>query len=537
MLADSQASMVITTTHLAATLSTDHVKLVLLDADAEAIQRQPDTNPEVLTSPNDLAYTIYTSGSTGKPKGVAIEHRQILNRLAWMWDAYPFGPGEVACQKTALGFVDSLWELLGGLLQGNPTVIIPDGVVRDPQGLVKALAEHRVTRLWVVPSLLRAVLDSHSDLQRTLPALTFWVTTGEAITADLVQRFGEALPHAVLYNVYGTSEVWDVTWYEPNGAVPSPFPIGRPISNMQTYILDPDHQPVPIGVMGERYVGGVGLGRGYLNQARLTSERFIPHPFSPVPGQRLYRTGDLARFLPDGTIEYLGRADHQLKIRGFRVEPGEIEAVLKQHPGVDQAVVVAREAGLGDVRLAAYYVAAQDSAPPANELHRWLQGSLPDYMVPAHYMRLEALPLTPSGKINRLALPDPGKEQPFSRPSPTAPRNALEEVLAAVFAEILGLEDVGIDDDFFADLGGHSLLATRLVSQICDLFETHIPLLRFFEAPTVAGFAVAMIQDEAERRRVEKTAELLLRLSQMADDEVQAMLSERAGRQSDLEAQ
>lgn len=534
MLADSQASMVITMSRLSGTFSTDHVNLVLLDADG--LQRQPDTNPDVPITPDDLAYAIYTSGSTGKPKGVTIEHRQILNRLAWMWDAYPFGPGEVACQKTALSFVDSLWELLGGLLQGIPTVIIPDGVVRDPQSLVKALAEHRVTRLWVVPSLLRALLNSHSDLQQTLPALTFWVTTGEPITADLVQRFGEALPHAVLYNVYGTSEVWDVTWYEPDGTAPSPFPIGRPISNMQTYILDPSHQPVPVGVIGEFHVGGVGLGRGYLNQARLIAERFIPHPFSPVPGQRLYRTGDLARFLPDGNIEFLGRVDHQLKIRGFRVEPGEIEAVLKQHSGVGNAVVVAREAVPGDIRLAAYYVSAQGSAPSANELHRWLQRSLPDYMVPAHYVLLESLPLTPSGKINRLALPDPGKEQPFARPTLTAPRTALEEVLAAVFAEILGLEDVGVEDDFFADLGGHSLLATRLVSHVSDLFVTHIPLLRFFESPTVAGFAAAMTQDEAERTRLAKTAELLLRLSQMEDDEVQAMLSQQAGRQSDQEA-
>ena len=322
-------------------------------------------------SPHDIAYVIFTSGSTGRPKGLEVPHRQVLNRLAWMYETYPFAPDEVSCQKTALSFVDSLWELLGPLLQGVRSVIVPDAVVKDPEALVARLAAERVTRIWLVPSLLRAILDVVPDVAARAPDLRFWVTTGEAIPVDLFRRFRRVMPASVLYNLYGTSEVWDATWYDPE-ADPidderiGAMSIGRPISNVQTYILDRRRQPVPIGVRGELFVAGAGLAKGYLNQPSLNAERFVANPFAADPDARMYRTGDSVRYLPDGQIEYIGRLDQQVKLRGFRIELEEIESVLAEHPSVRQAKVIVREDHPGEPRLVGYLVASSrngDEAP------------------------------------------------------------------------------------------------------------------------------------------------------------------------------
>ncbi len=322
--------------------------------------------------PEDLAYVIFTSGSTGQPKGVAVPHRQILNRLAWMREAYPLKSGEVSCHKTALSFVDSMWELLGPLLEGVKSVIVPDAVLKDPEALVDVLAEHAVSRIWLVPSLLRTMLDEVRELRQRVPALTFWVTTGEALPVELFRRFRKALPGCVLYNLYGTSEVWDATWYDPErdpieegraGAVP----IGRPISNVQAYILDRKRQPVPIGVHGDLYIAGTGLADRYLNQPQLTAERFVANPFSHEPGARMYKTGDIARYWPDGNIEYISRGDLQVKLRGFRIELGEVESVLAEHEGVRQAKVLVQEDGAGESRLVAYVVASPAGNGSAGE--------------------------------------------------------------------------------------------------------------------------------------------------------------------------
>jgi acyl-CoA synthetase (AMP-forming)/AMP-acid ligase II len=275
-----------------------------------------------------------------------------------MWREYPFTPDEVGCQKTAANFVDSIWELFGPLLKGIPTVIIHDEILRDASRLVKELARLQVTRLWLVPSLLVALLDLCPDLQERLPHLRFWVSSGEVLTPELFRRFQAQMPSAVLYNLYGTSEVWDATWFDPTRetVADGQTPIGRPIFNVQTYVLDEQMQPVPIGVPGELYVGGDGLARGYPNLPRLTAEKFIPNPFGNQAKARLYKTGDLVRYRPDGNIEFLGRADRQVKVRGFRVELSEIEAVLCQHSGVQQAAVVARDETPGDKRIVAYVV-------------------------------------------------------------------------------------------------------------------------------------------------------------------------------------
>src|SRR5271165_973585 len=356
MAKDAHISVLLTHSRFRKMLSFDDAKLICLDAKVQDIAAQSPSNPPASVKPVHLAYVIYTSGSTGQPKGVGVEHKQILNRFAWMWKVYPFEQHEVSCQKTAANFVDSIWELLGPLLYGIPSIIVPDQVVKDPFALVKVLATYKVTRLWVVPSLLRILLDIFPNLQQLVPQLKFWVSSGEPLPVELWRVFRNVMPQSTLYNLYGTSEVWDVTWYDTRSACEplSRIPIGRPISNMEAYVLDSRLEPCPIGVPGELYIGGVGLARGYINQPDLTSERFITHPFSDEVGARLYRSGDFARYRADGNLEHLGRVDQQLKIRGVRVELQEVESTLAQHPGVHEAAVVAREDTRGGPNLVAY---------------------------------------------------------------------------------------------------------------------------------------------------------------------------------------
>jgi amino acid adenylation domain-containing protein len=471
----------------------DGLTLVRLDADHQLLDCHPNTDPRTRRSPQQLAYVIYTSGSTGQPKGVEVEHMQVLNRLHWMWEAYPFQPGEVACQKTAANFVDSIWELLGPLLKGVSTVIVRDDELRDASRLVDELSRHKVTRLWLVPSLLRALLDFYPDLQDRLPHLAFWVTSGEALTPELFARFRSQMPRSVLYNLYGTSEVWDATWFDPSREIVSSdsAPIGRPIFNMQAYVLDSRMQPVPVGVPGELHIGGVGLARGYRNRPDLTDEKLVPNPFGDKPGARLYKTGDSARFRSDGNIEFLGRLDHQVKIRGYRIELGEIEAVLPQHPAVRQAVVMVRDGAEGETRIVAYVVPRENPGPDSAELRRFIRTKLPEHMVPAFFVRLDAIPLTPNGKVDRRLLPPPDGKDSASQRTLVAPRNETERILAGIWCEILGQkpEQIGVYDHFFTDLGGHSLLATQLVSRVRNAWQVELPLRRLFESPTIDALA------------------------------------------------
>jgi amino acid adenylation domain-containing protein len=371
VLGDTSAAVVITDSAGRARL--DHAGVALVDvhpsddggSDGDhGSGRHPPRSDDAI-DPSSLAYVVSTSGSTGEPKAVAVEHAQVLNRLHWMWREHPFRDGEVACAKTPIGFVDSLWELLGPLLRGVPTLVVPDEVTKDPFELVPCLAAHRVTRLWLVPSLLRALLDAHPDLGARLPDLDFWVVSGEPLTADLARRFAATLPGASLYNLYGTSETWDVTW----GLVGSvedgaPVPIGRPIDNLVTVVCDDHGEPVPIGVAGELLVGGVGLARGYLGRPELNADRFVANPFE-VAGSRLYRTGDLVRWRADGQLEHLGRRDRQVQVRGLRVEPGEVEAVLRAHPAVGDAAVITRHDDREGARLVAYATVDPDRMPSA----------------------------------------------------------------------------------------------------------------------------------------------------------------------------
>ncbi|MEY9827946.1 amino acid adenylation domain-containing protein [Bradyrhizobium japonicum] len=415
-----------------------------------------------------LAYVIYTSGSTGTPKGVQNEHRAIINRLIWMQKAYALNAADVVLQKTPFGFDVSAWEFFWTLLEGATLVLALPGAHKDPDALVNLMISQRITTAHFIPSMLVSFMDTNGVDRCT--SLQRLVCSGEALSASLMQKVRRVLPWTGLHNLYGPTEAAiDVTaWNCPadfDGAV---VPIGRPIANTRIYLLDARGELVPFGAVGELYIGGAGVARGYLNRPELTAERFIASPF--VDGDRLYRTGDLARYLPDGNLEFLGRNDDQVKIRGFRIEPGEIAARLCEHEWVREAVVVARQNRAGDKHLIAYVAGAPEAGSDegdggglAGALRAHLSTRLPDYMVPAAFVPIAALPLTVNGKLDRKALPAPADEA-YALAAYEAPRGEVETMLAGIWAELLGLERVGRHDNFF-ELGGHSLLAVQLISQ------------------------------------------------------------------------
>ncbi len=493
MWSDAQLSAVVTRADLWADAPAPACQqlAVCLDADWPAIARQAEHNPMSRATMDHPATVLYTSGSTGRPKGVVGSHGGIVNVLSWLWRTFPRRPEDVACLKIVMSFSDAVQELHAPLLGGMPIVIMPGEPLRDPAQFVRMLARHRITRALFVPTLLRVLLDTHADLHHRLPDLKLWFVGGEALSNELVQRFHERMPGHRLINLYGSTEnAADVTWYE----VTSPHddqmrvPIGRPIDNTRMYVLDADRQLVPVGQAGELYVAGIGLAQGYLNRPAATAESFVPDPFSAVPGARLYKTGDLVRYRPDGHLEYLGRLDQQVKVRGHRVEPEEIENALEQHPTVARAVVVVTEASAGDQRLVTYLVPSSGLDLNVSELRHFLQPILPDYMRPSVFVTLDTLPLTPTGKVNRLALPAPAQMRPELEAAFLAPRNATEEVVAGIWASLLGMDQVGVQDHFF-DLGGHSLLAVQVVSRLRDALHVDVSLQTFFDAPTVAALS------------------------------------------------
>jgi amino acid adenylation domain-containing protein len=487
LVADCGCGQILTRRDLAGALP-GTIEAIVLNADS-AIWAGLRDMPLAPRPGSELAYLIYTSGSTGDPKGVMGTHRGCMNRFEWMYGAWPFLPGEVCCQKTALGFVDSVWEMFGPLLAGVPVVIASDDDVLDPERLLALLAEAGATRLVLVPTLLGALLDHARDLAASLPRLRHWTTSGEYLSADLAARFKQACPGAILLNLYGSSEVAaDATWHEVRELHDNnPVPIGRPISNTRVYILDSHLEPVPIGVKGQIFVGGDCLAAGYWRNPDLTAERFVPNPFESK-ASRLFATGDLGRFLADGSIEYLGRVDRQLKIRGYRIEPGEVEMHLAAHPDIRKAAVVGTSGALGDARkLVAYVVGRSNLAPPAQELRAFLRTRLPQYMVPTEFVEMNELPLLPSGKVDLRALPPPRDNATVS-PRPVAPRTPVEAKLAAFWCELLEIPEVGVTDDFF-DVGGDSLQAMQLLARISKQFEVDIPVRSLFDTPTIDRLA------------------------------------------------
>jgi amino acid adenylation domain-containing protein len=462
--------------------------VLAVEEDAAWIQK-PAADPgpaEVGLTSRHLAYVIYTSGSTGQPKGAMNEHRGVVNRLVWGQGAYGLTADDRVLQKTPFSFDVSAWEFFWPLLAGARLVMARPGGHRNPAYLLDIIRDEAVTTLHFVPSMMRAFLEVVEASNCASIRRVF--TSGEALSAGLVRLFHQRLPGVELHNLYGPTETAiEVTaWTSSAGDLTANVPIGCPIANTRIYILDDDREPVPIGASGEIHIGGVQVCRGYLNRPELTAERFIASPF--VEGERLYRTGDLGRYRPDGTIEYLGRNDFQVKIRGFRIELGEIEARLAEHPGVREAVVLAREDAPGDKRLVAYTIARPDAAAAeTEELRAYLAASLPEYMVPAAYVRLDVLPLNANGKLDRNALPAPGTSA-FSALSYEPPQGETEERLARIWAALLQVERVGRHDNFF-DLGGHSLLAVRMLSRVRQVLGADVPLAELFARPVLADFA------------------------------------------------
>jgi amino acid adenylation domain-containing protein len=527
MLADVQAPVLLTQQRLVERLPAHGARLVCLDADWELIARGRENNPTRMATPDNLAYVIYTSGSTGRPKGVAMSHRPLANLLSWQLQNSTLPGGAKTLQFAPISFDVFFQEAFSTWCAGGTLLLIAEGLRRDAAELASFLKDQAVERLFL-PSVALHHLAEAAGGGRGLTSLREVITAGEQlqVTQPVARWFSEATG-CTLYNQYGPSESHVVTAFTltgPPSGWPALPPIGRPIANTQIYLLDPQLQPVPVGVPGELYIGGVCLARGYLRRPELTAERFVPHPFSPEPGARLYRTGDLGRYLADGNIEFLGRTDRQVKIRGFRVECGEVEVVLGGHPGVQDVVVLVREDRPRDKRLVAYIVPARGQAPTTGALSSFLKEQLPEYMVPSTFVLLDELPFTPSGKLDRQALPAPSQARSAPEQTYVAPRMPVEEVLVKMYAEVLALEHVGVNDNFFSDLSGHSLLATQLVSRIRDNFQIELPLRAVFDKPTVGELAQALLDDAVQRFKVEKTAELLLTLDQCSDEEIEARL-------------
>ncbi|MDQ6708676.1 MAG: non-ribosomal peptide synthetase [Acidobacteriota bacterium] len=482
-----------------------------LDENADAIARESAANPESGAGPDNLAYVMYTSGSTGRPKGVMIEHRSVA-RLVRETDYAELGAGETILQLAPVSFDASTFEIWGALLNGGKLAIMPPHAP-SLEEIGRGIGEFGVTTMWLTAGLFHVMVDRNIDGLKPLKQL---LAGGDVLSPVHVRKFLEAVPGCKLINGYGPTEGATFTCCHTVAsadAAGQSVPIGKPIAHTQAYILDEKLRPVAPGLPGELYAGGAGIARGYLNQPALTAEKFIPDPFSIDPRARLYKTGDLARERPGGTLEFLGRSDDQIKCNGFRIELGEIEAVLNEHPGVRQAVVVARTSGRsGEKRLVGYIV----PSVPA-DLRGHLASKLPAYMIPLTFVDLASLPLTPNGKVDRGALPEPKATVSPVPPSSAAPVSDTEETIAAVWRKLLGIERVGMEDNFF-DLGGDSLLLMAAHADLNRALDTKFPITDLFEFTTVGSLARRVHRKpagpadfSAARDRANKQREVLAR--------------------------
>ncbi|BCA91039.1 hypothetical protein HMSLTHF_08140 [Vreelandella aquamarina] len=492
MVKDSGIELLLTQQHLCDALPVAD-GLNVIDLDRLEVAHHAPTNPNVALHGESLAYVIYTSGSTGRPKGAANRHHALTNRLQWMQEAYGLTADDAVLQKTPFSFDVSVWEFFWPLIQGARLVMAPPGAHREPTQLVELIRTHKITTLHFVPSMLQAFL-THGEVE-ACTSLTRLVCSGEALPAELQNQVFVRLPQVTLYNLYGPTEAAiDVTHWTCQDDGRNHVAIGQPIAGIRTYVLDSDLNLAPPGVAGELYLGGIGLARGYLHRSDLTAERFVADPFAQ--GERLYRTGDLVRWRDDGQLEYLGRLDHQVKIRGLRIELGEIEAELLAQPAVREAVVVTQE-GPGGSRLVAYVVPQADSELDTSSLREVLGQRLPDYMVPGVVVTLDALPLNANGKVDRKALPEPDLAS-SSQYEP--PQGEVEAALAKVWSEVLGVEQVGRHDNFF-ELGGHSLLALKVLEQMRHQgLKAQVRTL--FQCPELAAFARALTQASEQQEMI-----------------------------------
>jgi amino acid adenylation domain-containing protein len=485
-------------------------KVVGLDAEGGHATGQPQERPVLDLRPENLAYVIYTSGSTGQPKGVEITHGSLLNLVFWHQHAFAVTPADRASHLAGVGFDAAVWELWPYLTAGA-SVHLPDESIRyEPEALRDWLVAQQIKIAFVPTPMAERMMTLKWPSQTALRVML----TG----ADVLHRYPSPKLPFLLVNNYGPTECTVVATsgpvlpYKRRNRLPT---IGRPIANVQIYILDEKQRQVPVGTSGELYIGGAGLARGYRNRPDLTAERFLRNPFSKEPGARLYRTGDLAKYLPDGQIAFLGRVDDQTKIRGYRIEPNEIVALLDEHPTVQESVVVAREFAPGDKRLVAYVVLFPKATATRSGLHSFLRARLPDYMVPATFVQVDALPLNCSGKVDRAALPAPEAANTLRDDSFVAARTPTEQKLTEILAPLLGLDQVSVEDNFFM-LGGHSLLAAQVVARVRDAFRVELTLRSLFDHPTVEGISAGI-----ERL-------VLAKLEAMSEDEVQRALSNTA---------
>lgn len=486
MVEDAQPLMVLTSTEHASTLAAAADKLICLDTESSAFSQESPANLSTINSLSDLAYVMYTSGSTGRPKGAMIVHRGLVNYLWWAINTYPVEPGVAVPVHTSISFDLTVTSLYTSLLRGSKVELLPEDA--GAQNLLAALRDGNRGLVKITPAHLELLGKQIAANQAEGMAKAF-VIGGENLLAETLELWRNHAPATRLFNEYGPTETvvgCCVHEVQASDSQTGSVCIGKPIANTQLYILDENMRPVPPGVIGELFIGGAGVGLGYLNRPDLTAERFVPDQFS-ANGAKLYKSGDLARYRRDGILEYLGRADDQVKIRGYRIELGEIEAALTAAPGVQSCVVLAREDEPGNKQLVAYVV-APGNGPPAAELQTFLGKTLPEYMVPAHFVFLDELPLTPNGKVNRKALPAPEKGNTGAG---GPPRTETEKSVAAIWAELLNVEGVGIEDDFF-DLGGQSMTAVGLVARLRAAFDLNIELAMLFERPTISGLAEAI---------------------------------------------
>jgi amino acid adenylation domain-containing protein len=486
MVSDAAVQVLLTEKRCEHLFPSGHTRTVLLDSDWSTIARESQNNPDSQSTPSNLAYVMYTSGSTGTPKGAMILQSGLVNYLTWAIRTYRVKPGGSVPVHSSISFDLTVTSMYTPLLAGARVELLAEDAAA--QSLLTALKRQKDRSLVKITPAHLELLSQQLSPDEVQNMTNVFVIGGENLLAEKLQLWREFAPATRLINEYGPTEtvvgccVYEVQAGDPqNGSVP----IGRPIDNTQLYVLDPDLQPVPLGETGELYIGGAGVARGYWNRPELTEERFLADPFSLKAGARMYKSGDLARYRPDGILEYLGRADNQVKVRGYRIELGEIEASLASHSGVQSCAVLAREDEPGDRQLVAYVSPAKNHSLVPEELRSFLEQRLPGYMVPAHFVLLESLPLTHNGKVDRKALPAPSRKSIPAATATDATGTGTENKLAAIWVELLKVDGVGVNDNFF-DLGGHSLMVFKALSRIRDVFDVDISVQDFFENPTIA---------------------------------------------------
>lgn len=492
MIADAELGLIITQERFRSALAAHAAKLLALDTAWPQIAANPDANFPAAPFADAAVYVTFTSGSTGRPKGVLMTQRPLLNLLGWMFRHHPTPVGARTLQFASLSFDVSFQDIFSTLLSGGTVVLITEDQRHDLRGLAALVDRFEIQRIFLPTVALQQLAVGFSSGKFRCAQLREVVSAGEALViTESIRQMLTALPECRLRNEYGPSEshvVTALTLAPSPAAWPARPAIGRPIANTQIHLLDADLQPVPVGELGELYIGGISLARGYVSQPQLTAEKFIDDPFSVRPGARLYRTGDQARWLASGDLEFSGRIDHQIKIRGYRIEAGEIETAIEQHPGIRETCVVAHDTPCGGKRLTAYLVAQSGTAPTIGDLRAHLATTLPDYMIPGAFVFLDALPVNANGKIDRAALPLPPTSRPELATAFAAPANDREAMIAAIWREVLHLDRVGVRDNFF-DLGGDSIMIVQVHQRLESELQREIAITTLFERPAIQALA------------------------------------------------